>query len=310
MIDIQHLRAFVAVAESKNFRIAAERLGISQPTLSARIRKFEETSGEEFFFRTSRKVSLTPAGEEFLPVAIRVINDFELCLAGIADFSQRKRGRVRVAALYSVATGLLPKVVKAFGQTNSNIHIELRDDNSAEVTRRVVKGEVDLGYGDRQSDQPDLAYKPLFRDRMVVAFRAGSPLGQYDEIELEQLAGEIFIGFGSQTGPGRFMQKYKDAPENLQFPGITVWNTPTLEALLLAGAGVSVLPSLAVAHWKPLELEARPLRDPEARRDVYEISRRWREISPAAEAFRLAVNEHVQGFADETGLIEYLGRTK
>lgn len=282
MIDITHLRAFVEIAEAGSFRVAAERLHLSQPTLTARIKQFEDMTGVILFDRTSRTVELTQAGHEFLPMAVQLINDFQLYLKGVSDFAHRRRGHVRLAALYSIATVLLPDVIRDFMQDYPDISIELRDCASNEVSQRVLRGEVDFGFGERQQDQPDLEYRLLFRDRLVVAFREDSPLAQHDEIGLDVLARERFIGFGRQTGPGRYIARRADMPENIEFPSLVVWNTPTLEALLMSGAGVSIVPALAVAHWYRQGIASRPLAGTDFVREVFFIRRRGRTISPAA----------------------------
>lgn len=307
MIGIEHIRAFATVADTCNFRLAAERLKISQPTLTARIKQFEEASGIAFFDRTSRSVILTSAGEEFLPMAIQVISDFEFYLSGISDYTKRKRGHVRIAALYSVATILLPGLVTSFCAEHPQIKIELRDDNSAEVVRRVLKGEVDLGFGDRDTEQPDLNFEPLFRDSMVVAFKKDSPLSDLGQIRFSDLREFTYIGFGSATGPGRFISRQADIPSNVRFPNVVVWNTPTLEALLMEGTGVSIVPSLAVTNWHRLGLESRPLGEENVSREVFIISRRGRTISPVAKLFRSAVIQRTRNFAEKTGTIEFVG---
>lgn len=286
MTDINHLLAFVEVAEAGNFRVAAERLRISQPTLTTRIKQFEETTGVVLFDRTSRTVQLTAAGHEFLPMAVQLINDFQLYIKGVSDYAHRRRGQVRLSALYSVATVLLPDIISDFIQDNPEISVELRDDASNEVSQRILRGEVDFGFGEREVNQPDLEYRLLFRDRLVAAFREDSPLTQYDQISLKVLASEKFIGFGRLTGPGRYIARQTDIPDTIAFPGLVVWSTPTLEALLMAGAGVAIVPELAVGHWHRQGISSRPVEGVDFVREVYFIRRRGRTMSPAAKGLQ------------------------
>lgn len=308
MIDINHLRAFVEVAEAGSFRVAAERLRVSQPTLTTRIKQFEDLTGVILFDRTSRTVQLTQAGQEFLPMAVQLINDFQMYLKGVSDFAHRRRGHVRLAALYSIATVLLPDIVRDFIQDHPDISIELRDDASNEVSERVLRGEVDFGFGERQQDQPDLEYRLLFRDRLVVAFREDSPLARHDEIGLDVLARERFIGFGRLTGPGRYIARQSNMPESIEFPGLVVWNTPTLEALLMSGAGVSIVPALAVAHWYRQGIAWRPLAGTDFVREVFFIRRRGRTMSPAAKLLQGLIISRISAQTDGDHMIVLPGR--
>lgn len=303
VINLEHLHAFAALAETLNFRLAAERLKISQPTLTTRLQQFEAFAGVIFFDRTSRQVLLTQAGEEFLPTAIQLINDFDSYLSRVSDFAQRRSGLVRVAALYSVATVLLPEVVKKFASAHPHVRFELRDDNSAENIRRVLRGEVDFGISHHQGDQPDLKFTPLFRDKLVVAFHKDHPLAAYDEVPLAAMAHCNFIGFGKSTGPGQWLGHLREMPDNMRFPGIVVWNTPTLEALLSVNAGVTVLPKLAMQNWHLMNLTSRNIAARDTFRDVYLISLRGKTISPSAELFRQSLIADIRAYAETNDLL-------
>src|SRR5258707_4649003 len=105
-INLHQLRIFVAVARLGNFTRAAERLHLSQPSLSLHIRQLEADLGVRLFDRSTRSVALTSAGADFLPGAERLLEDFEATVGAVADLAARRRGRVAVAVLPSVAAEL------------------------------------------------------------------------------------------------------------------------------------------------------------------------------------------------------------
>src|SRR5262245_1670489 len=125
-VDLHQLRIFVAVARLGNFTRAAERLGLSQPSLSLHIRQLEQDLGVRLFDRSTRSVALTPAGDDFLPTAERLLDDFQSAVAAVADLAARRRGRVAVAVLPSVAAELLPRAMAALHARHHGITVSLR----------------------------------------------------------------------------------------------------------------------------------------------------------------------------------------
>src|SRR3977135_3056043 len=110
-INLHQLRIFVAVARLGNFTRAAERLHLSQPSLSLHIGQLEQELGVRLLSRSRRWWSLTKGGGDFLPPAERLLDDFQSAIASVADLAARRRGRVAVAVLPSVAAELLPRAL-------------------------------------------------------------------------------------------------------------------------------------------------------------------------------------------------------
>jgi LysR family carnitine catabolism transcriptional activator len=107
-LSIRQMQAFKTVAEAGSFKDAADRLHLSQPALSAAIRKLEETLGVRLFDRTTRRMALTAEGHELLRLSARLIDEFETVTGDLRDYLARRRGRVVVAALPSLAAITLP----------------------------------------------------------------------------------------------------------------------------------------------------------------------------------------------------------
>src|SRR5262245_656673 len=155
-VDLHQLRIFVAVARLGNFTRAAERLGLSQPSLSLHIRQLEQDLGVRLFDRSTRSVALTPAGEDFLPTAERLLDDFRAAAAAVADLAARRRGRVAVAVLPSVAADLLPRAIALLRARHPDVSVSLRDDVAEHIPARVRSGEVDFGLGAIDSMDADM----------------------------------------------------------------------------------------------------------------------------------------------------------
>lgn len=106
-LTLKQMAALVAIAEQGNFSAAADHLHVSQPALSRTVRLAEEGLGTRIFDRDTRSVSLTPEGEELLPIARRILGEFNDSMGELFQFMEGKRGRVRVSAVPSVAQSLL-----------------------------------------------------------------------------------------------------------------------------------------------------------------------------------------------------------
>lgn len=283
-VTLRHLRSFIEVARRGNFTRAAEALSVSQPALTITINQFEEGLGVKLFDRTTRRVRLTSEGAEFLPTAQRLIEDFDAAIAGMRDVAERRRGRVGLAALPSVAVRLLPRIVAHFSQAHPGIQIHLHDDNASGVELRVRRNEVDFGIGSLWAPNPELEFRVLITDSFGVVCRADHRLGrERGPIAWRAIADEPFLGLAADTGIRPLLDAAKTLPDNVRAPRYEVSNTATLEGMLKAGLGITALPALAMPADGASGLVFRPLQRPALRREIGLITRKGRSLSPAAQ---------------------------
>src|SRR3984893_1453788 len=174
-ISLHQLRIFVAVARLGNFTRAAERLHLSQPSLSLHSRQLEQDLGVRLFDRSTRSVSLTKAGDDFLPTAERLLDDFQSAVASVADLAARRRGRVAVAVLPSVAAELLPRAIALLRVRHPDISVSLRDDVAEHIPARVRSGEVDFGLGAIDGVDADIFGSPLVSDELIAGLPRQRP---------------------------------------------------------------------------------------------------------------------------------------
>src|SRR5579875_2194376 len=144
-VGLTKIRSFVAVAQTRQFRKAAEALGLSQPALSAHIRALEHELGAALFMRTTRSVTLTAEGERFLRCARSILKELDRAICELRDQAQLKTGRVVVAATPSVAANVLPKALAAFKARHPDVQLHVREEPAAGVERRVEAGDADFG---------------------------------------------------------------------------------------------------------------------------------------------------------------------
>ncbi|MGF6768029.1 DNA-binding transcriptional LysR family regulator [Paraburkholderia sp. GAS199] len=282
-LSIRHIRAFVAVARHKSLTRAAETLFVTQSALSLTIQHIEEDLGLLLFDRSTRRLDLTRAGEEFLPSAERLLQDFDSSIRAMRALGNHERGKVGVATVPSVMALLLPEVVAAYIEMFPEIDVYLREDNSEAVQRRVLDGDVDFGICSPWQADAELAFEPLFEDYFGVVFAEHHPLAAgTGELTWQEIAEFRIVGFTPDLGMQHQLSQTEGLSREVREPRYQVSNTSAIEALLSRGVGVSVMSALA-AQRAPLDrLNFRLLGTPVLKRTVGVVRRQGKSLSPAA----------------------------
>lgn len=153
------LAAFLALARAGSFSAAAAQRGVTQSALSRIIQHMETQLDRPLFDRTTRSVELTPTGHELLPIAERIVAEFDEGLGELARFVEGRRGRITVAALPSIAAVLLPPAMARFSASAPDVEFAILDGLSGSVLDAVAEGRADIGL----TIQPDPQAALVFR---------------------------------------------------------------------------------------------------------------------------------------------------
>ncbi|MED5359250.1 MAG: LysR family transcriptional regulator [Pseudomonadota bacterium] len=281
----RHLRALVAVAQYRNFASAATDLGISQPTLTRTLRKAEDMLGVALFTRTTRRVALTAAGQEFLPMAERLLSDLGLGIRNVRELAEVERGQVVIASLMTLAHGVLPGAISRFAESYPSVAVELREGVQARVLEEVRGGSADFGLG----DAPDVGGLLEMEHLGVHGFRLALPNGhrlmRRKSISLRDLAGERLISMPTEAAARRTLDAAALAAGIDLDSHFTVGQFTTAFQLVAEGLGVAIVPSTYFEGGHPENVSSRPLSGPGAVQRLGIIRRRDRVITPAANAF-------------------------
>jgi len=306
-VTLRHLRAFESVARLSSFTRAAEELQMSQPALTMAIRQLEDMVGASLFDRTTRRVALTPEGSDFVPTAQRLLHDFDLAIQDIRTVAKRRRGRVGIASVLSLATKIMPRAIREFSDAHPTTSIYLRDGNSTDVRRRVRRNEVDVGFASMDRDDPDLDFAPLFRDQIGLLARSDHPLMQLRRhLTWVDLDGHDFLGLAVDTGTRPILESVANLPASVASPRYEVSTQAALEAMLGAGIGITIAPALTGSRPPSAPLQFRTLSDPVMWRTIYVITRKGRTLSPAAYTLAGMVKASIEKVSAENHLIEVL----
>jgi LysR family carnitine catabolism transcriptional activator len=280
----RHLRAFTALADTGSFSLAAEAVHIGQPALSQAIAKLEEVVGVRLIERTTRSVRLTPAGEEFLIEARRVIEAYERMMLRGTEWAHLRRGRIELLTVPSMAHRLLPALVREFTAAHDGVSIEFHDHPDPVLRQRLERGEGDLAILSQGGPVTASGLLPFLRDRFRVVLPRDHALAAREVIDASQLAGERLI----LLRRGALFRSYMDAVISglplVQEP-IEVDQSGTLTGMVEAGLGVSLLPALSCPSPALRSVVSRPRTRPEVSRIIAFALPPDREPMPAVQAF-------------------------
>jgi DNA-binding transcriptional LysR family regulator len=285
------LQAFLAVARQSSFRAAAEGLFITAPALSRRIENLEQALQERLFDRTTRRVSLTPAGELFLVHAQAVMDELELAVRSVEQGMAHRREHVTVACVPSVANNLLPLVLKPYARMHPNVRVRIIDENAAEVLESVRKGEADFGVNFIGAQEAEIDFRELTRERYLAVMPAHHPLAAQSSLHWKSLAGEKLVSVSSSSGNRSLIDNaFSRVPQRpvIQYETNHVAGAISLVA---AGLGVALLPELAIRNAPYKGIVARPVTSPVLSRAMGLITLKGRVLKPAAATLAQALRE-------------------
>jgi DNA-binding transcriptional LysR family regulator len=284
-LSTRQLRAFLALADQRNFTRAAQTCHLSQPAFSALIRALEDGLGARLFDRDTRSVQLTPEGRLFEGSARRLLDDMGGAMQDLADHVELRKGRVRIAALPSLAAGWLPGVFSEFMQAWPGITIDLSDALSDACVAQVRGGQADFALaasGAGESSASDLHSRALCSDRFHLVCRADHPLASETRPTAKKIAPWPFIQMSRNSS---VRQSLDAALHPLRLNAVfEVEHLATVMGLVEAGLGVSVVPALTLFHFRRETLVTRPLAVPALTRTVHIVQRREGSLSVAAQA--------------------------
>ena len=203
MIELRHLRYFLAVAEELHFGRAAKRVHISQPPLSQQIRQLEEDLGVQLFYRTRRRVELTEAGRVFAGEVRLILEQVERA-TGLAEKATRGNLNRIVVACSPANSYYVVKILTAFAARHPDARLVVKSLVTSLQVEALLNNRIDVGFVTLPVDAEGLALETILRERLVVAFPKRHPLSHRKQISLRALSGDTMIVFPLHMSPGRY----------------------------------------------------------------------------------------------------------
>ena len=248
IVELRHFRYFVAVAEERHFGRAAERLFITQPSLSHQIRQLEQEVGAALLERTTRRVEVTPAGKLFMERAHALLAAADDAVIDAARASRGEIGRLSIGFTGSATYELLPAVVRIVRDQLPHVSLELHGDllTPAQVTG-LLDGRLDVAFLRPPVRAPDINLQIIRREPLVAVLPETHSLVTEHAISLADLAHDPFVSY-----PSHIRSVMHDAvDEACRRAGfrpqvaLEVHEVATLLSFVAAGLGVGLVPSSA-----------------------------------------------------------------
>ncbi len=284
-ITLRQMRAAVTIARSGSFGRAAAELHISQPALTVQIRELEQALGLRLFDRGARGADPTPLGGELVETFSRVLRELDTVMASARDAASRRAGLVRLAALPSLGTTVLPTTLAALRRSSPGIRVQLRDAVAGRIGPLVRDGVVELGICPDIGPDPTLLAEPLFEDELVAVMPVAHPLAQRKRLALAALVAEPLVLTDPESSVRALFDRACAAQGIAVSAAYEATYISSVLALVRAGLGVGVLPASSVQGETDSALVARRIRDADLGRRIVLVRRAGRSLSPAAEAF-------------------------
>jgi len=190
-MDFKQIEAFIKVAKYKSFSKAANISSLSQPAISSHIAKLEKDLGLQLLDRTSKEVTITPAGESFLKYAIDIISTKERALRNISSFNDKVEGKLYIAATTTPCNTLVPQLLRDFHFVYPGVNFNVAELDSGEIIENVIKFDAEIGIvSEIVNDEKIDCYK-LVEDELVVI--SPTSFNFPEEVSLKNLMKNDFI---------------------------------------------------------------------------------------------------------------------
>ena len=293
-MTLRDLEYLVALAETRHFGRAAERCHVSQPTLSAQIRKLEDSLGVALVERRPRKVALTAAGEAVVERARRMLRDAEDIQALGRASQDPLAGQLRVGFIPTLGPYLLPRVAPRIARALPKLQLMLYEYQTAALVERTVRGEIDLAILALPADTKGLVTRSLFAEAFLVAMPEHHRLTAKKRVKASDLSGQklLLLEEGHCLRDQALEVCARVGTEEQDFRATSL---ETLRQMVAAGLGLTLLPRLAAAgpFASARGLVVRPFAPPSPNRV---IGAAWRRSSSRGKAIAA-----VCGLIERTG---------
>jgi LysR family transcriptional regulator, hca operon transcriptional activator len=297
-LELRHLRYFVAVAEARSLKLAAEeKLRTTQPSLSRQIRDLEDEVGTALLIRGAKGVELTPAGRVFLDHARVMLSQAEVAVQSARQIAHPAKPSFALGFMIGHDRTWLPEALKLLRDELPNIHVVISTQNSPQLATALLHGGIDLAFLRREDGGNELEFRTLVEESFEVFLPSNHRLAAKDAIDVQDIVGETFISVsgtalsisGKQPALRRAIDKYlKDNGIEIK-PSHEVDNLGGVMSLIPSTRGVALLP-LYARTFLPDSVTTRPLRGPGPKIDL-SVGYRKANASPILKLFLSRIGE-------------------
>jgi LysR family transcriptional regulator, transcriptional activator of the cysJI operon len=291
-MDFKQLESFVMIAKLKSFSRAAEKLYLTQPTISNHIHLLEKELGTVLFNRTNKQISLTQAGEIFYEHAISILNKKEHAFFSLEEYKGKIEGILEIASSSIPEQYYLADALRRFSLIYPDVRYNLMKHDTSQVIEKILSGEIDFGIVGAKPESAQLDCIEIMEDEIVLA----GPTDGVDAIKTELIPDMPLIlreqGSGTRSAAMRFLKEHAGLdPETLKIIA-EVESNETIKRMVELGMGYSFFSLQSIQkELSERRLKLIPYKDAKISRSFYFVFHKKRVLSPLSDTFKSFINE-------------------
>lgn len=280
-MQISQITAFLAIAELKSFSLAAERLHISQPAVSKRIRQLEDNMKTALFDRIGKKSILTPNGLALMPHAERILLEIKNYKSGLAHQHDKPSGILSLATSHHVGLHRLPQILRGFKIAYSAVDLDLHFMDSEDACIAIANNELELAIVTLPEIPDDrLNLEPVWIDVLQIVLAPDHPLSKFSKITRDQLLEYPAILPSTGTFTRKIINNYFATTRDSMKITLETNYLETIKVMVSANLGWSMLPTSMLDDT----VVGKPLSGLEIKRALGIVTRKNRTLSPSSNA--------------------------
>lgn len=291
-MTLTELRYVAAVARERHFGRAASACFVSQPTLSAGVKRLEDELEVPLFERHQHEVKLTPAGQRIVAQADLVLQQAQLIKSMAAEGKDPLQGALRLGVIYTIGPFLLPRFIPLLSREAPDLTLIVEENFTTNLAEQLKRNELDLIIVSTPFEEPGVNLELLYKEPLTVALPKNHKLGSRKQIKADDLldetllllkAGNCFRDQVMDACPACKRDSFSKDKMQKTLEGSSI---ETIKQMVAAGMGVTVIPATAAQEHSGLSslIECRPFAKPEPER---EVALAWRASYPGKELARL-----------------------
>jgi DNA-binding transcriptional LysR family regulator len=286
-IDIESLRVFMTVVEKGSIATASRTLHLVASAVSKRISDLEKDAGPALFYRHSRGVLPTPAGDALYRHAKQIFEQFRQLDTLLSEYSDGMRGHIRLSVTYTAMVHYLPDDLRRFTSAHPAVKIELVEKPSDVVVRMVENGIVDFGICAMPDPSLRLTSLPYRTDRLFLIVPVGHPYASRTSIGFDETLDQDYVGMQEGASIHTLCTRAAEATGKRLKLRIQVTNFEAVRNMVAAGLGIGILPEVGIPEHEKSRLVSIPLDEPWSDRSLNIVCREL-ENMPAPARMMLA----------------------
>jgi len=285
-LDSRQLRAFVTLARTESFTLAAKELYLSQSAVSHSMKALEQDVGCRLLDRMGKKVLLTQAGEQLLHHAQKILTEMGEARASLQQLGKWGRARLRIGASPTACQYILPAVLREFKESFPQCLISVEPGDTPEAIALLRDNRIDMALALEPKNEEKMEFLPLFTDEMVFLMSPAHPWAVAGRVARDEIPRQHYVLYNKNSYTFRVVEEYFRAEDMVLNTVIEFGSMESIKELVKLGLGVSILaPWIAQKELQEKSLVSLPLGRRKLKRTWGILHWRGRRLSLAEETF-------------------------